>query len=74
MGATKRNDVFFGCSNIRDYYPRFKVSRDGFEGQYNLTITSVDYDDAGTYVCIDTAGKEAQAELIVLGKKLYYLT
>lgn len=69
VGAKKRNEVFHDCVNIIPYFPRFKVSKDDLTGQYNLTISDVVYEDAGTYVCVDNygAGEETQAELTVLG-------
>jgi len=50
---------------------RIRIDEDSTSGRYDLVISNVQLEDAGTYTCIDEAGigEAYKAELVVSGKK-----
>ncbi|XP_022081702.1 uncharacterized protein LOC110974402 [Acanthaster planci] len=59
--------------NSHDSYPRFQFQGDPSQGEFNLRITNVRAEDAGTYICLvsdpnnpTSAAMEAGAQLTVI--------
>lgn len=72
LGSTKPRDVYISRIVVEPYHPRFTVQREEVGVNitaYNLVVTDVHVEDAGTYRCTDRTGmgEKQSAELTVLG-------
>ena len=64
------------CRKGRDdkFIDRCNVTTSGIEGTYILTISDVQLNDAGFYICGDCSTVKATTHLLVLGRNLYSVT
>ena len=63
-------EIYWGRQVITSLEKRYSVNTDA-PGQYDLTITDVQFSDAGQYICVENGGfgpGRSTAELLVFGE------
>jgi len=65
----ERHFIFNGISEVE----RYPVSMDQEEGEFNITLRSLDASYAGRYICIEAGSTQrASAQLTILGKFIIF--